>query len=221
MLRSAAPVRTEHAEAVRIIHHDACAVLLGKADDLRQVADVTAHAEHAIGHNQPACGFGDVLQLFFKVRHVVMAVAEHGGIAELAAIINACVVFPVTENIVILARDGADDAKVALKACRKRHNGFLTDEIRQFFLKLHVQRQRAVEKTRAGAAGAIPLKRFEASFDYTRVRGKAEIVIGAEHNAALALHDDLYILTRFELVKVRIDVRRPDLINIGIGTFCE
>lgn len=66
MFRSAAPVRAEHAKTVRIIHHDACAVLLGKADDLRQVADVAAHAEHAIGHNQPACGFGDALQLFSR-----------------------------------------------------------------------------------------------------------------------------------------------------------
>ena len=214
-------MRTEHAEAVRVVHHDAGTILLRKPHDLRQVADVAAHAEHTVGHDQFACGIGDLLQLPFKVLHVVVAVAQHGGVAELAAVIDARVVLPVADDVIILAGNGTDDAEVALEARGERHHGFLAEEMRKLLFQLHMQLQRAVKEAGTGAAGAVPLQGFKPRLDHARVRGQAEIVVGAKHDAALAFHDDFNILPGFKLVKVRVDVCGADLVHVGVGAFCE
>lgn len=144
----------DNAEAVGVVHHDACAVFLRQRADLRQVGNIAAHGEHAIGHDEAAGGVGHLLQLLFQVRHVVMLVAEHLAVGELAAVVEAGVVLAVHDDVVMQTDDRADDAEVRLKARREGHDGILAQELRQLVLQLQMELQRPVEKAGAGAAGA-------------------------------------------------------------------
>ena len=91
---------------------------------------------------------------------------------------------------------------------------------RQLLLQLQMELQRAVEKTRAGAAGAELHICLHARLDDLRVGRETQIVIRAQHDAALALHDDLGILLGLEGMKIRIDAQLLDLIGeLGLAAF--
>ena len=64
--------------------------------------------------------------------------------------------------------------------------------------------QRAVEEPRPGAPGAVLLQRPDAGLDDLRVRSQSQIVVGAQHDAALALHLHLHILSGLQGVKVGV-----------------
>ena len=130
-------------------------------------------------------------------------------------------VFLIGEDVIVLAADGGDDAEVGLEAGRERHDRLLAEESGQFPLELRMQAQRAVEEPRAGAAGAEGLKRLHARGDHARMHGQPEIIVGAEHDAALSLHDDLGVLPRLQLVKIRVDAHFPRLIDIDVFRFCK
>ena len=49
------PAFAQYAETVRIVHHNAGVVLIGKVAYLRQFAYIPPHREHTIRHNQLAC----------------------------------------------------------------------------------------------------------------------------------------------------------------------
>ena len=221
MRRRTASAGADDTEAVRIVHHDARAVPPRKAHDLRQVAHVAAHGEHAVGHDEAAGAVRHLLQPGFKIRHVVVAVAEHPGVGELAAVVDAGVVLLVAQDIVILAAHGGDDAQIGLEACGERHHGFLAEELGQLPLELRMQVQRAVEKTRSGTAGAVPVERRLAGRDDARVHGEPQIVVGAEHDAALALHDDLHVLAGLQLVEIRVDAQLPRLFGVFVFAFVK
>ena len=125
------------------------------------------------------------------------------------------------EDVIVLAADGGDDAEVGLEAGRERHDRLLAKKAGQLALELRVQAQRAVEEPRARAAGAEGLKRLHARGDHARMHGQAEIVVRAEHDAALALHDDLGVLPRLQLMEVRVDAKLARLLHIHVLWFCE
>ena len=218
----AAAALADDAEAVRVVDHDACAVFLRQRADLGQVGNIAAHGEHAVGHDEAAGGVGHLLQFLFQIRHVVMLVAKHLAVGELAAVIEAGMVLTVHDDIVMQADNGADDAEIGLEARREGHDGVLAQKFCQLVLQLQMQLERAVQKPRAGAAGAERLIGVHTGFDDCFVRRQAEIVVGAEHDAALALHNDLGILPGFERVEIGIDAEIPDFIlNIALIAFFE
>ena len=80
----------------------------------------------------------------------------------------------------------------------------LAQESAQLLLQLQVHLQRAVEEPGAGAAGAVLLQRPDTGLHHLRVGGQPQIVVGAKHDAALALHHDLHILAGLEGVEVGV-----------------
>ena len=121
----AASALAQHAQAVGVVHHDPRAVLLRQAADLRQVGDVALHAEHAVGHDQPARIVRDLLELNLQLLHVLVAVGQHAAVAQATAVVDGGVVLPIADHIVAVAHDGRDDAKVALEAGGEGHHGLL------------------------------------------------------------------------------------------------
>ena len=53
-------------------------------------------------------------------------------------------------------------------------------------------------RDRAGTARAVLFDRLQTGFQHLRAGGQPQVVVGAEHDAALALHDDLRALPRFQ-----------------------
>ena len=127
-------------------------------------------------------------------------------------------VLTVHDDIVMQADNGADDAEIGLEARREGHDGVLAQKFCQLVLQLQMQLERAVQETGAGAAGAERLIGVHTGFDDCFVRRQAEIVVGAEHDAALALHNDLGILPGFERVEIGIDAQ---ILNIALIAFFE
>ena len=194
----------QYTQTVGVVHHDASAVLLGQGADLRQLGDVAAHGEHAVGDDQHAVFAVDLLQNALQLRHIAVAVAQHLAVAHLAAGVDAGVVLPVADHIVVASHQRGDDAHVGLEAGAEGDHAVLPQESGQLRLQLQMQLQRAVEEPGAGTAGAVLLQRLHAGLDNLGVDGQAQIVVGAQHDATLALHDDLGILTGLQSVEVGI-----------------
>ena len=89
------------------------------------------------------------------------------------------------------------------------------DKFRQFFFQLQVHLQGPVEKTGAGAAAAQLLKGPDAGLHHRRLGGQAQIVVGAQHDAPLALHDHLAVLTGFQGVEIRVDALFLGVVHAG------
>ena len=218
----AASAFADDAEAVGIVHHDPCAVFLCQAADFREIRDVAAHGEHAVRHDEAAGGLRHAPELLLQIVHVVVLEPEHFPEGQPAAVIQARVVLAVHDHIVPATDDGADDAEVRLEAGGEGHHRFLPQESGQLLFQLKVQLQRAVEEARAGTAGAVLLDGLKPRSDHVGVGRQAEIVVGPQHDAALALHHDLGVLAGFQRVEIRVDSLFPDFIRHGsFVAFCE
>ena len=114
-------------------------------------------------------------------------------------------VFLIADDNIAPADNGTDDAQIGLEAGGKGDDGLLAQKFGELRFQLQMHFQRTIEKTGAGAAGAVLLKRFDPGLDDLRAGGKAQIVIGAQHDAAVALHDDLRGLAAFQRVEIGID----------------
>ena len=151
-----------------------------------------------------------------------MAVAQHLAVAQAAGVIDARVVLAVADHVVTHANDGADDAEVALKAGGKRDDVALAQKLRHLPLKGKVQIQRAVEQAAAAAAGAVFVERLVRGGDDLRVRRQAEVVVRAEHDAPLPLHDDLGVLPRLQLAEIREQIPLAQLVHEAVLiAFCK
>ena len=84
----AVPLGAQHPDGMGLVHHEAGAVFLLELDDLRQVANIPAHGEDPVGHDE----LGNVAvvgQDPFQVFHVVVDVLYRFGEGKLAAIHDA------------------------------------------------------------------------------------------------------------------------------------
>src|SRR4051794_12777360 len=71
--RCATSARTKHANAVRIVYHDSCAIFLADRHDLWQGGNVAAHAVHAIDDDEfPGCVW-QAGEDSFQAAHIVVA----------------------------------------------------------------------------------------------------------------------------------------------------
>ncbi len=145
-----------------------------------------------------------------------MLIAEHLPVAQTAAVVNRGVGLPVAQHIVPRSDKGAENAKVGLESGGKGYNTVLAQEIRQFLLEDLVQNQGAVEQTGAGAAGSVFRQGLLGGLDDLRHGGQAEIVVGAEHNPALSLHDDLCVLAGLKLAEVGEQLLLSQLVGGGV-----
>ena len=212
----AASAVAQHAKAVGVVHHDPRAILLRQAADLRQVRDVALHAEHAVGHDQAARSVRNLLELNFQLLHVLVAVGQHAAVAQAAAVVDGGVVLAIADHVVAVAHDGRNDAQVALEAGGEGHHGLLVQEARQLGLQLQMHLQRAVQEAGARAARAVLLQRVQTRLDDLRVLRKSQIVVRAQHDAALALHLHLGGLTGLQRVEVGVDALRTEFVGEGV-----
>ncbi len=222
VIRRTASAFADGAEAVGVVNHHAGAVLLRQAANLRQVGDAAAHGEDAVRDNQAALVFRDGFQAFLEFLHVVVVETQHFAPAQTAGVVNGGVVLTVEDDVIIAADDRGDDAEVGLEPGRKGDDGFFMQELRQFLLELEMHGEGAVQKAGPGTAGAVLLKRLDGGFGDFRTGGQAEVVVGAEHNAAFAFHDDFRRLTALEIVEIGVDFLFPEVIlNVVIIAFRE
>ena len=134
----------QNAQPVGVVHHDPGPILLGQSADLRQLGDVAAHGEHAVGDDQRAVLLRHTLQHLLQLGHVAVAVAQHLAVAQLAAGVDGRVVLPVADHIVVPVHQGADNAHIGLKPGAEGDDAGLAQKLPQRCLQLQVHLQGAV-----------------------------------------------------------------------------
>ena len=127
----------------------------------------------------------------------------------------------VADDVIVLAADCGQDAEIGLEPGRKGHDRLFFEEVRKVAFQRGVERERAVQKTGAGAAAAILPQRRNPRLDDARMHGQAKVVVGAQHDAPLALHHNLHVLPRFELMKIGIDSFFPRNHSVLVQAFCQ
>ncbi len=134
-----------------------------------------------------------------------MAVAQHLAVAHLAPGVNGSVVLPVADHIVVPPHQCADDPHVGLEPRAEGDDAGLTQKLPQFLLQLQMHLEGAVEEPGATAPGSVLLQGMDARLHHIRGRGQTQIVVGTQHDAALALHHHLHVLTGLEGVEIGVD----------------
>ena len=146
-----------------------------------------------------------------------MLEAQHLAEAHASRRIDTRVVVDVADQIVVASYERAYYAEVRLEACAERNRVFLAYEVGELALKLKVKVKRTVEEARTGAARSILLNRLDGSLHDFRTRRETKVVVRAEHDAALAFHDDNGILPGFKPVEIRIDSRLARFLRTPVG----
>jgi len=237
----------QHADAVRVVHHDPRAVPLADFDQRRQRGDVAAHAVHAIHNHQLARVLRELGQGVFQAVGVVVREAAHPRLVHAArheaAIHNAGVIVLVQDGEIAAPHNGRDRAEVGLVAGGENNRRLFAHKLGQPVVQFQVEGQRTVEEAAAGAACPEPfggLNRGPLDF---RVRRQAQVVVRPDHHHFFALEGSrggVGVLQRLEervhahlhrfagtgerarlVENVLHDNAIPFLWACGRGTFCN
>ncbi len=154
-----------------------------------QRRDVALHREDAVDDHQHAaavalCASEHLLELLQPV------VAEGAQLRarEQAAVEDRGVVAGVGDHGVADAEDRAERAEVGLVAGREHERVLAAHPLGDLRLQFEVQRRGAVQRARAGEAGAVAVQRVLRAGEHALVAGEAEVVVGAQHDPLRALH---------------------------------
>eukprot|EP00760_Papus_ankaliazontas_P007800 PhM_4_TR13537/c0_g1_i1/m.78788 len=178
---SAATARTEVTRGMRVVNHDAAAVLFGECRDLVEGCNVTVHREDAVRHDQhvaAAVAVGGELGL--KGSHVEVLVPLPHRLAEAHAVDDGGVVELVAHNHVLFGEEALEDAGVGVEARGVQDRVLLPQQLRDLTFVLLVQHRRAADEANARHAEACPGHGVAGSLDNLRAASKAEVVVGAE-----------------------------------------
>ena len=126
---------------------------------------------------KPAAGPRVVAHLTLQVGGVVVAELAHLAEGEPRAVEDAGMVLLVEVDIIALADQTRDGAQVHLEAGGEDDRGFLSHELGQAALQLHVQIERSVEEPAAGAARAVPADGLHGGLFDPGVVCEAEVVL--------------------------------------------
>ena len=111
--------------------------------------------------------------------------------------------------------DRPERAQVGLVAGGEHERRVGPQPFGELALELQVQIERAVEKSRAGDAGAVPVERVEGALLDALVAGQAEVVVRPEHDPLLALHLDHRQSGALEHAEVRKCVELARRLELG------
>ena len=191
-LAGAGSAGTEHAEAVRLVDHQPRAVLPAERDDLRQRGDVALHRVDPVdNYQEPRCrrpvppsaasraGPGGCDGRGASSRCESRQPSRIDAWSPESAMTVSC-----------WTEDRAQRAEVGLVTGREHDRVLGTHPVRELALELDVKVDRAVEEARAGEAGPVAIERVAGALLDALVAGQSQVVVGAEHDPALALHLD-------------------------------
>ncbi len=190
VLERAAPGRARHAQAVRIVDHEPCAVAFAAGGEPGQRRHVAVHAEHAIRHHQRGAGPA-VAQLRVERGDVAMRVAMETRAAQPAGVEQRGVVQHVLEDRVGRRQQRAGDTEVRHVAGREQERARPAREVGQRLLEFVVLGVVPGDEVRGAAAHAVRAGCPGECLGHGRVPREAQVVVGAEGQALAAVHDRL------------------------------
>ena len=172
-----------------LVHHQAGAEPPAQLDDLRERRDVALHREDPVDDDQdPTAVAHRPLERALELVEPVVAERPQLGPREDAAVEDRRVVARVGDDRVPRGEDRPQGAQVGLVAGGEHQHGLGPHPLRQLLLESEVQVDGAVQETRAGQAGPVALERLHRAALDALVTRQTQVVVGAEHDPALALH---------------------------------
>ena len=172
-----------------LVDHQPRAVALAQLADVDQRRDVALHREDAVDDHQHAaavalCASKHLLELL----QAVVAEGAQLRAREQAAVEDRGVVARIRDHGVAEAEDRAERAEVGLVAGREHERVLAAHPLGELGLQFEVQWHGAVQRARAGQAGAVTVQCVLRAGEHALVPGETEVVVGAQHDALRALH---------------------------------
>jgi len=163
---------------VRLVHHQAGAVLRAEIADLRQGGDVALHRVDAVDDDEHAAAvLARALQLLLEAVEAVVAERAQLGPREQDAVEDRGVVPRVRDDRVAGREDRPERADVRLVAGREDDAVLGAHPRGELGLQLEMQLRRAVEQARAGQPRAVALERVLGALAHARIARQAEVVV--------------------------------------------
>ena len=134
-----------------------------------------------------------------------MLVHHHLTEAQTAAVIDGRMVFSVADHHIMDPHQRTDDPQIGLEPGGEGHNRFLAHKFCQFRFQFQMHLQGTVQKTGTGAACTVLFDGTDSGFHDFRIGGQSQIVVGAQHDPALAFHHHFHILSGFQRMEIGID----------------
>jgi hypothetical protein len=107
-------ILAQHADGMRVVHHQHGMVRLAEFGNLRQVGNTPLHAEHAIDHDHLTCIGTQVLQDAFEILHVVMPKFERFAKGQTTPIENTGMIEPISNDKIPFLNQGRDGHHIGL-----------------------------------------------------------------------------------------------------------
>ncbi len=198
MAAGAAAADSEDADGVGVVDHEAGVVALADVDNRGQLGDVAAHAVDAVDDDEGCLALGHAPQGLLQVVGLVVAEAVDLAVGELGAVVDAGVVAFVDDGRGVAIDQGGDGAEVGLVAGGEDQRRLRVEEVGDLGFELEVDGGGAVHEPRAGHGRAVLLDGVAGGGDDAGVAGQPQVVVGPEHDDALAVDDGLGALVRVE-----------------------
>ncbi len=203
----AATTRPEDAGGVRVINHHDAAVFFGEVAEGGQVGDVTVHGENTVGDEQFFAGpvFG-----FFEDAAAIGSVFVFenfdGGAREAAAVNDGGVVQRVGDDEIFFAEDGGHGAGVRGETGLEDDAGFDFFEGGDLLFEREVALHGAGDGAYGAGADAELAGGVDSGATKLRMRGEAEIIVGAEVDDFFAVEVGDGLLFAFENFEAVVEV---------------
>jgi hypothetical protein len=227
LVRAAAGLADE-AGSVAVVDEDHRVVLLGERDHLVQLDEVAVHREDAVGHDQAMPLVLVLLELLLQVLHVHVLEGVVMRRAQADAVDERRMDQAIRDHHVVLAEDGLEDAGVRIHAGGEEQRVLGAEELRDLVLQLAMDVLRAADEAHRAHAEAALFEPLVRRRDHVRMRGEAEIVVGAEVQDLLLLGTfgefdfDLRALRRADEALLLVEALRLDLFDLAreLGPRC-
>ena len=177
MVADTSSLTSEHAKSVGFVHHNSCVVFFLQFNDGGKITKVALHAEDTVHDNQfNAVGLA-LLELLFKVFHVIVLEFQLGGKTQSASVHDTGVVTVVTDNIVISVNQLADNSAVYGESGGEAKRFIFAHKFCQLFFQLNMNIQCAVQKTASCTSASITLHSCNSGVNHSLVAGKAGVCV--------------------------------------------
>ena len=139
MFTSTPAIFAQHADGMRVVHHQHRMMCLAQLGNLRQVGNTPLHAEHAIDHDHLPCIGAQMLQDAFEILHVVMPKFKCFAKGQTTSIENTGMIEPIGNDKIPLLDQGRNGPHIGLIASAEEQSRFALHELRQPFFGFHMK----------------------------------------------------------------------------------
>ncbi len=175
-----APLRTEHANTVRVVHIEQRLLHACHQAQGAQRRDIAVHAENAVcGQHRRA--FGRALELAHRAFHIQVRIAPQPATGQPRGIEQAGVIEPVLHaDIVFFAEQRLLHGQVGDEAAAEQQRRRIAQPFGDFAFQCFVRGVVPADQMRGGGAGTIAGSGILQRGDHFELLRQAQVVVGTE-----------------------------------------